>query len=559
LAARDADDVSSANPSPRLEKKERGAFFTPQAIADYLAHWAVRRRTDRILDPTCGEAVFLASSGARLQHLGAAGDLENQLFGVDIHADTLARADQVLRKQRLHAWITQRNFLHLSHARRDLPAMDAVIGNPPFIRFQDQPRETRKEALAVSLEHGVVLSSLASSWAAVVVHAASFLKPNGRLAMVLPAELLAVDYAAPVREWLRKRFGAVHLFMFDRLQFPGATEKVLLLIAFGSRGCDAFTLHYVTDASDLATYDPRDAYAAPNSSGKWTELLIPGTQRALFHEVRTEHFQSFRDFGRVELGSVTGANAYFVLTESDRRRHKLRTAHVQPIAPRGVRNLQGVAFTKPGWNRLRDAGESVWLLRPGLDASDPDLDAYLEHGERLRIHEGYKCSRRTPWWRVPVVAPPDLFFTYMSHTYPRLITNRARLSCLNSLHCVRLTEHAVHTADALPLIAVNSVTLLGAELFGRSYGGGLLKVEPREALKLPLPDPAAVDRAWKILRPERARLAAYLRAGRWEAVNQRVDAVLLNRVLGIRAAEVRELQAASQALRGWRLGLKAHG
>src|SRR5436305_1919464 len=113
LAAQDADDVSSASPSPRLQKKERGAFFTPQAIADYLAHWAVRRRTDRILDPTCGEAVFLASSGARLQHLGAAGDLENQLFGVDIHADTLARADQILRKQRLHAWIMQRNFLHL--------------------------------------------------------------------------------------------------------------------------------------------------------------------------------------------------------------------------------------------------------------------------------------------------------------------------------------------------------------------------------------------------------------------------------------------------------------
>ena len=41
---------------------------------------------------------------------------------------------------------------------------------------------------AAALRQGVRLSGLSSSWASGLVHASGFLKPEGRLAMVLPAE-----------------------------------------------------------------------------------------------------------------------------------------------------------------------------------------------------------------------------------------------------------------------------------------------------------------------------------------------------------------------------------
>ena len=43
-------------------RKARGAFFTPPAIADFLTRWAIQSPTDRIMDPTCGEAVFLLAA-----------------------------------------------------------------------------------------------------------------------------------------------------------------------------------------------------------------------------------------------------------------------------------------------------------------------------------------------------------------------------------------------------------------------------------------------------------------------------------------------------------------
>src|SRR5206468_8259796 len=108
-----------------------------------------------------------------------------------------------------------------------LPAFDAVIGNPPFVRYQHHVGTMRRASLQAALRQGVRLSGLASSWAALLVHAGAFLKPNGRLAMVMPAELLTVGYAEPVRRWLRRRFANVNLVLFERLQFAEALENVV--------------------------------------------------------------------------------------------------------------------------------------------------------------------------------------------------------------------------------------------------------------------------------------------------------------------------------------------
>jgi hypothetical protein len=95
----------------------------------------------------------------------------------------------------------------------------------------------------------------------------------------------------------------------------------------------------------------------------------------------------------------------------------------------------------------------------------------------------------------------------MSHRYPKLVRNSAKTGFLNSMHGLRLRDEAPKTASsALPLLALNSVTMLGVEVHGRSYGGGVLKMEPREAARLPMPEPKALRSAWDQLRDERGSL-----------------------------------------------------
>lgn len=72
-------------------RKQRGAFFTPLPIADYLARWALAGPGDDrlILDPISGEGVFLLAAATR-----SGGKV--RLFGVDLHDDSLREADRRL-------------------------------------------------------------------------------------------------------------------------------------------------------------------------------------------------------------------------------------------------------------------------------------------------------------------------------------------------------------------------------------------------------------------------------------------------------------------------------
>jgi hypothetical protein len=434
--------------------------------------------------------------------------------------------------------------------------MDAVIGNPPFVRYQRHVGQARAKSRQAALRQHVRLSGLASSWAALLIHACGFLKPEGRLAMVLPAELLTVGYAEPVRAWLRQRFEQVHLVLFEHLQFSDATEKVVLVLAAGSGGCDAFSLYTLSDARDLAQVRPMSNLSVtPAEAGKWTDLLLPNRQRRLFKTVTDEHFTALAGYGRPELGTVTGANSYFTMSEPTRREHRLVAGkHVVPVCPPGTRHLRGLSFTAADWSALRDRGERVWLLNPSPSDRTKALAAYVARGAAEGVHQAYKCTVRTPWWRPPTVPAPDLFFTYMSNLYPRLISNDAGTTFVNSMHGLRLLPDTHPEARAaLPVVTMNSASLLGAEIFGRSYGGGILKMEPREAAVLPVPRPDVLAQAWSRLRERRAELDAWMAGGRWADVVRRVDDVLLREVLGLRAEQVTDLEAALTTLRGRRM------
>jgi adenine-specific DNA methylase len=527
-------------------QKARGAFFTPPEISQFLVDWAVRSPDDSVLEPSCGDAAFLLPSAARLVALGAQ-PTASQLHGIDIHEPSVVATHRLLKERGFSATVTNGDFFD----HEPQPFFDAVVGNPPFVRYQNFSGEARSKSLRAALSHGVRLTSLASSWAAFTIHASEFLKDSGRLGLVLPAELLSVNYASEVRRFLLGRFANVRLVLFEQLVFPGILEDVVLLLAEGRGTATHFEVHQARNAASLATLDKsvRQGFT-PLANEKWTPALIPTHALETYREITGGNgFAKLLNWGETYLGSVTGNNDYFTLDSSDVARLGLKSDEILKISPPGARHLRGLTFSQTAWKQLAKDGARCYLFAPHPERPSKAAQAYITYGEKLGVHNAYKCAVRSPWWDVPLVERPDLLFTYMNHDRPRLTTNEAGAFILNSLYGVKLRKGMKTIGKAnLPIACLNTVTLLGSEMVGRAYGGGLLKHEPKEADLLPVPSFATLTAAHNDLQLLKPQLAVVMRQNDLLRAVEMVDGIILEKHLKLDKTQVGQLRNAREAL-----------
>jgi adenine-specific DNA-methyltransferase len=530
-------------------RKTRGAFFTPEALCNYMVDWALRDPADAVLEPSCGEAAFLLAAARRLDDLGASGA---SLSGVELHKASAAEARRVLKPTGHAIDIAVGDFFSMTPE----PRFDAVVGNPPYVRYQDFSGDARVKSREAALRAGVSLTNLASSWAAFTVHSALFLRPGGRLALVLPAELLSVNYAAEVRRFLMSRFASVRLVLFTERVFPGVLEEVVLLLAEGSGPTDHCELIQVRDTDELVSQvAPISRWTPMTNSGKWTSAMMAPQAFSLYSQVlASSGMTTLHTWGETTLGAVTGNNKFFSVSPARAAELGLRPDRdLIELSPPGSRHLRTLTFTKVRWSQLGEEGSASYLFYPASSRLSASARSYIAAGEAAGVDEAYKCRVRNPWWRVPLVPPADLLLTYMNADTSRLTTNAAGVHHLNSVHGLYLHDGVRRLgSNSLSIASLNTLTMLGAEIVGRAYGGGMLKIEPKEADLLPMPSPALVTSAAKHLSKLRRDVARCIETGRLLDAVALVDQVLLVDALGLSPEQVTVLRQARAKLCGRR-------
>ena len=527
-------------------RKARGAFFTPPAVARFITNWAIRSPSDAIIEPSCGEAVFLHQVSS--DHAGP-------IVGVEIHEGSAREAQRTLRSTGIPADLHVRDFF----THEEFGQYDVAVGNPPYVRYQGWTGAARTRSTRAALHAGVRLTNLASSWAAFTVHAALHLRTGGRLGLVLPAELLTVNYAAPVRAFLMKHFTAVTLVLFEERVFPGVEVEAVLLLADGydaggGSGTHHMRLTQVRDDDSLDDLPVGRTWRPPHAAAKWSAGMLSAAGLSAYGEATSHRsFGVLEAWGDTTLGMVSGNNKYFALSPAKARELGLEPTDLLRLSPPGSKHLRGLSLTAEALTALGDSGQATLLFRPGHEPSPAAL-RYIASGEDLDIHTAYKCRVRTPWWQVPYLRPADLFLTYMNADTPRLTTNRAGAHHLNSVHGVYLRPgHRDLGRSLLPIASLNSVTLLSAETVGRAYGGGMLKVEPSEADALAMPTPALVARYRTELTALKPRVLGALRTGHLTAAVALVDDLLLRRGQRLSGRSLAAIRADHSALTARRL------
>jgi adenine-specific DNA methylase len=454
--------------------KVRGGYYTPPPVAEFLARW-VCEAGPRILEPSCGD-------GRILHELAG---LSGRVHGVELVAQEAAKAREFapVDAENLFSWL----------AKTEAGGWDGVAGNPPYIRFGNWASDQREPALEVMRRAGLRPTKLTNAWVPFVVASTLLVRDGGRVGLVLPAELLQVTYAAQLRDFLLSRFSDITLLTFERLVFDGILQEVVLFCGVVGAGQARIRTVHLTDADALAGAD-LDVDSAPTllrEEEKWTKYFLnPAAIELLRTLKQSEALTRLGSVADVDVGIVTGRNSFFTFTDAQAREQGLRP-HCVPLVSRSAQ-LSGLVYDTDCRASDVAAGHRTWLLDAPPEPTDRALVAHIDAGEAAGVHRGYKCSIRTPWWSTPSLWIPDLFMLRQIHLAPRLTVNAAGATSTDTVHRVRLTAGVDAQIDPTALAAVfhNSATFAFAEIMGRSYGGGILELEPREAEQLPIPPPA---------------------------------------------------------------------
>ncbi|MBI5536965.1 MAG: class I SAM-dependent methyltransferase [Deltaproteobacteria bacterium] len=540
------------SPAPHATRqKSLGAFYTSESLADAVVRWGVRRPRRAVLDPSCGDGRFLAP--AARAGIG-------RVVGCDVDSEALVQSRRRLASQGSDATLLQADFFTLNPA--DHQAFDLVVGNPPFIRYQRFTGESRRRALESALRVGVRLTGLTSSWAPFLLHAMQFVAPGGDLAMVVPAEILQTQYGLPTLRAMTEQFESVSLLVSESNYFDEALVETAILLARSRGGhCEGVRLVSARDLEGVLGHIEGNAGSADPSAGvmisalpraRFAEaLLLPAQREAWSLACSGTGVVELSDLGTLTNGYVSGDNEFFHRTLADASRRGLPPTWLRPTV-RSSKSLRGLAFKASDLTALEASDIAHHLVVPQDDLfsrGGKALKAWLHEGEARGTPSRYKCRVREPWWQVPGLVEADVLVAYMNGASPRAAFNEARAVYTNSLHGLRLRKGL--RGDVVAFAMHSSLTLLSLEIEGRSYGGGILKLEPTEMRHARIVLPTTMSAS---VRKAMAEADELLRSGHYELAVGVADRTLLAGEIGLAVEQIERLSEARHLLRMRRMG-----
>jgi type I restriction-modification system DNA methylase subunit len=243
------------------ERHKYGQFYTKPEVVDLINSFCIANGHEKVMDPACGGGTFLVRAYARKRNISPSrkhGEMLNDLFGIDIshfatHLTTINLATRDLIDEENYPQIARSDFFDVApnkvflqlpkqiktkgmgkaqHREIEIPPLDAIVGNPPYIRQEEIPKErkTYYQGLAKD-EMEADLTARSDIHCYFWPHAATFLKDAGFLCFLTSSQWLDVDYGFRLQEWLLKHFEIIAVFeSMDEPWFVGARVATAITI-----------------------------------------------------------------------------------------------------------------------------------------------------------------------------------------------------------------------------------------------------------------------------------------------------------------------------------------
>ncbi|MCL4874806.1 N-6 DNA methylase [bacterium] len=250
------------------ERHKYGQYYTSPEVVDLINSFCITRGDEKVLDPACGGGTFLVRAYARKRTLAPGrqhGGLLKDLFGADVskfatHLTTINLATRDLIDEENYPQIARTDFFNVrprttflslpSHAvtegkmkskgmgaiqHRDveIPKLDAVVGNPPYVRQEDIAKDNKEKYAELVKDEwkGINLSGRSDLHVYFWPHATTFLKEDGYFCFLTSSQWLDVEYGFRLQEWILQNFEIVAIIeSVDEPWFVGARVVTAITI-----------------------------------------------------------------------------------------------------------------------------------------------------------------------------------------------------------------------------------------------------------------------------------------------------------------------------------------
>ncbi len=468
--------------------KLRGGFYSPESLVQVCLDRVKSLLTGdgpiRVLEPSAGDGAFVTGLAKHPLANRVAWATAIEILGTEAAACRAEIRAAPFDGEAIHGSA-------LAWANRQYEPYDVAVGNPPFVRFQFVDDDERVFADRVAARAGLEFKGVSNLWLPILVSALGALRPGGVFAFIIPAECFTGISGHEVREWLLYNVYRMNIDLFAPGSFPGVLQEVVVLsgqmIQKGRK--PTRDLHMREHGNGKAREWKHQSIASHRT---WTRYLLTPAQVASLETANNLASVSLlSNVAKFEVATVTGANTFFCVDEETLDRFGM-WEWARPLLPR-TRHAQGLAYTLEDHKEVTAGGLPGYLLDFAPGTSDPMKQSgprdYLALGVADELPIRYKCRIREPWYKVPVVAPGEMLMAKRSHLYPRVIVNEANVLTTDTIYRGRLLPKTALSARDFTAAFHNSLTLLTAEIEGRSFGGGVLELVPSEISRLSVPLP----------------------------------------------------------------------
>jgi adenine-specific DNA methylase len=401
------------------EEKQHGQTYTPEKISKFLTKWAVRSPNDLILEPSVGEGQFVFDAQKQLIRLGAdKHDSLESIYGMDIDSAAISTLQKNANAE------LGSEFPNISEGNlfdSDLPKVDAVIGNPPYVirhRFENPDKIIEKYSNQLDF------SDQADLYVYFIVRALQSLKPEGRFAMIISNSWMKKKYGEEFKEYLLRKLDIKSLIGFQERVFADKLVNSVCILAekrpntiqIPDRQSETMFIQIenadlLEDIEGIESLEKKSVQSASvpqphlDPEDYWDIWLRAPD---IFDVIHSDgRFTNLSKFAKPMIGVQTLAKDFYVLSDETPEKDEIEDEYLRPLAY-SPRDHQNPVLTDDCEYRI------FWCPKPKSQLQGTRALGYIEEAENRIVEKRYsdetydglhnkkriKQTNRNPWYNL---------------------------------------------------------------------------------------------------------------------------------------------------------------